>query len=437
MAAPRRWVAGVAVVVLAAAVTGLVLTRGDETGPRCTDKVLASRTPLLDPAGMKAQPDERLDTLVAAVSTFGRPFGEVLAGVGFDYGQWLHLYGVNGGVLAWTKNNAPVALLDAATLKPRWSLRPASSRTAWDVSADRFLLLDLDASAPTAVSSYDLGTGHRRWCAELGTAHADGDPVATAFLDSGDVLTALAAGDRIRVTRLAGTDGRERWHRELSGTGRADFLTPLTGDLALAGGVEEYRLAEPAPRSSAAPVITAFSTVDGRAAWTWASGADTAAHVVGVGGGRVLVTVRSRNGSRLLALDAKDGSVLWQRTPRNGAFEATLRGGVVLMRSPAGLDAYSVSEGRPLWALPVPKDRTYFPYGFVLDQMPSLDADRVLVPTTTALLALDVRTGTTTTYPLPTDGLSTTYWPYQLLVTDDLLGVVTNTGGVLARRAPE
>ena len=58
----------------------------------------------------------------------------------------------------------------------------------------------------------------------------------------------------------------------------------------------------------------------------------------------------------------------------------------------------------------------------------------MLVPTTTALVALDVRDGNQVGYPLPVDGVSTTYWPYQLLATPDLLGVVTNTGAVVTRR---
>ena len=84
----------------------------------------------------------------------------------------------------------------------------------------------------------------------------------------------------------------------------------------------------------------------------------------------------------------------------------------------------------------MPTDRTFFPYGFTLAQMPSLDEDHVLMPTTTGLVVLDVRDGSQEDHPLPVDGISTTYWPYQLAVTQDAIGVVTNTGGVVARRVP-
>jgi hypothetical protein len=35
---------------------------------------------------------------------------------------------------------------------------------------------------------------------------------------------------------------------------------------------------------------------------------------------------------------------------------------------------------------------------------------------------------------LPTDGVSTTYWPYQLAVSGGLIAVATNTGAVVVRR---
>jgi hypothetical protein len=122
--------------------------------------------------------------------------------------------------------------------------------------------------------------------------------------------------------------------------------------------------------------------------------------------------------------------------PQDAAFEATLRDGVVVMKSASALYGYDAATGKQLWTEKVPTDRTYFPYGFTLGQMPSLDDTHVLVPTTTDLVVLDVRDGSQRPYPLPVDGINTTYWPYQLLATPDLLGVMTNTGAVVARRQP-
>jgi len=434
---PSRWLAALVAVVVVAVGTVVVLrTVGDDEAASCSDALLEASSPLLDVAGMREQPDERLDVLTAAVAKLGPPFGEVLAGVGYDYDQWLHAYGVPGGVLTWTKNNAPVTFLDSVTLAPRWSLRPASNRTAWDASEDRFLLLDLDATKPTAVSSYDLDAGTQEWCTQLGAAHAEGDPVSTTFVDGGDVLTALFADDGMTLTRLSGKDGRQVWERRMTGVNRADYLGALSDGTAIAGGVEEYRLAEQADPDAGGDAVTAFSVEDGDPVWSWDPGTGSAAHVVGVADGRVIAVVRSAAGVELVALDDEDGTVLWQVRTRAGAFEASLRGAVVVTKSPAGLVAYDARSGAERWRFPTPTDRTYFPYGFTLGQMPSLDETHLLLPTTTSLEILDLTTGAAVEQPLPTDGVSTTYWPYQLLVTDDLIGVITNTGGVLVRRDP-
>lgn len=449
---PPRWVAALVAAVLVAVGAVVVVRAVSAEDPGCSDARVEARSPLLDVAGMAAQPDPRLDVLTTAVEEMEAPFGPVVAGVGYDYNQWLRAYGVPGGVLTWTKNNAPVTLLDAASLEPRWSLRPASTRSAWDASAERFLLLDLDEEKPTTVASYALEDGRQVWCTEVETSHAAGDPVSTTFTAGGDVLTALADTDTdsdadsdpdsnpgaaaMTITRLAGEDGAERWQRRVSGVGRADYLGVLSETIAVAGGVEEFRLAEAPDPEYSGGGVTAFSLVDGAPVWAWDPGPGAAAHVIGVDAGRVVAVLRSAAGVELVALDDEDGSVLWQVRTRGGAFEATLRGSVVITKSPDGLVGYDARNGEVSWRFPTPTDRTYFPYGFTLAQMPSLDEDHVLLPTTTSLGVLRLSTGTATSQPLPTDGVSTTYWPYQVLVTDDLIGVITNTGGVFTRREP-
>ncbi len=433
---PSRWLAALvaAVVVVVGAIVVLLVVRNDDDDAACNDARIEASSPLLDINGMGEQPDERLDELTAAVQKMEAPIGEVVAGVGYDYDQWLRAYGVPGGVLTWTKNNAPVTLLDSGTLEPRWSLRPAGNRSAWDASEDRFLLLDLDAKKPTAVASYDLDDGSRKWCSVLGASHNDGDPVSTTFVEGGDVLTALSAGGAVAVTRLSGKDGSQVWERRMTGVDRADFLGTLSDEIAIAGGVEEFRLAEQADPGAAGDAVTAFSVEDGRSVWSWDPGAGSAAHVVGVADGRVIAVVRSASGVELVALDDEDGTVLWQVRTSGGAFEATLRGAVVVTKSPAGLVGYDARSGAERWRFPTPTDRTYFPYGFTVSQMPSLDDNHMLLPTTSSLQVLDLTTGDAVEERLPVDGVSTTYWPYQLMVTDDLIGVITNTGGVFARR---
>jgi outer membrane protein assembly factor BamB len=434
---PRaRWIA--VLVVLAVIAVGAIVLVVRMRQESCGAEHVDAHSPLLSPAGMTKEPDERLSTVSDAVDAMGPPFGEVRAGVGFDYGQWLHLYGVAGGLLAWTKNNAPVTLLDEHTLKARWSLRPLRKRTAWDASEDRFLLLDLASHRPTQVASYDLANGHEQWCVSLGADQAAGEPVSTTFLDGEAVLVALPGKSGLKVARLAAQDGRTVWQRELTGLDRGDFLSPLGEDLFVAGGTEEYRLAQANASTPAGPVISAYSVLDGDPQWSWSAPANTLVHVVGIAsdatGDRIIAVSRSAQGTRLFALSAT-GAELWTTTPDAVAYESTLRGGVVLMRSRAGLDGYDAASGKLLWHRAVPADRTYFPYGFTLAQMPSLDDSHLLMPTTTALRVLDLRTGTDQAFALPVDGISTTYWPYQLAVTPGLIGVVTNIGGVVVSRA--
>jgi hypothetical protein len=429
---PKGWVAAFAASMLVALVAVVVVVRVQQAG--CTDDVVdPPRSPLLSSAQRAEQPDGRLDGLASTVEKMDAPFGEVLAGVGYDYDQWLHLYGIEDGVLAFTKNNAPVTLLDPNSLKPRWALRPATMRTAWDAFGDRFVLLDLSSKRGTRVSSYDVNDGHRAWCAKLTQKQASGEPVATTFLDGGDLITALPDGRHVALTRLSGRTGKKTWSRSYAGAGRADFLGPLTDDLVLVGGTEEFRLAEPRPDTRGGPMISAVEASDGNPVWTWNGPDDSMAHVVGVNDGTVIVVERTTDGVRLFALD-DSGKEVWSTTPFDLAYEATLRDGVVVMKSRGALYGYDAATGKPLWDDAVPSDRTYFPYGFTLGQMPSLDDGHLLVPTTTALLSLDIHDGSQKTYPLPVDGINTTYWPYQLLVTPDLLGVVTNTGAVVARR---
>ncbi|MGO4254987.1 outer membrane protein assembly factor BamB family protein [Marmoricola sp. RAF53] len=432
----RTWLPIAVAGALVAAVIGVVAIRSD---PLTCAKRVDAKSPLLSVDGMAAQPDQRLDTLAAAVNGWADPFGPVRAGVGYDYDQWLHLYGLSDGLLALTKDNARMSLVDDASLEARWSLVPATKRTAWDASDDDFLLLDLTKDSPTRVGSFDLASGKESWCLEVPAAHADGEPVATTYLDGGsgkgDVLVALPKDAGLLVTRLRGKDGQVVWSKTLTGVGRGDYLGPLDQDTFVLGGVEEYRLATPDPKGRGGAVIRAFAQKDGAREWTWDADPGTAAHVVGVHDGHTLVVTATAGRSALLALDDEGGEV-WRIRPAGDAVESTLRGDVVLMRTKTGLDAYDAATGKPRWHTDVPTDRTYFPYGFTLSQMPSLDATHVLMPTTTALRVLDVTTGKSAPYPLPTDGISTTYWPYQLAVTPKLLGVVTNTGGVVADRIP-
>ena len=120
--------------------------------------------------------------------------------------------------------------------------------------------------------------------------------------------------------------------------------------------------------------------------------------------------------TRLTALDEK-GDEVWSTTPaRETTFDATLLSGRILVRAGNRWSAYDAEDGRRLWTRLLPERPQFLPYGFELDSIPLLDADHALIGGTTALHTLDLRTGTMTSARLPTDGINTTYWPYQVAV---------------------
>ena len=108
--------------------------------------------------------------------------------------------------------------------------------------------------------------------------------------------------------------------------------------------------------------------------------------------------------------------------------------GRLLVRAGNRWSAYDAEDGRRLWTRLLPERPQFLPYGFELDSVPLLDADHALIGGTTALHTLDLRNGTMTSARLPTDGINTTYWPYEVVVSPGLVGVATNTGAVVVRR---
>ena len=137
---------------------------------------------------------------------------------------------------------------------------------------------------------------------------------------------------------------------------------------------------------------------------------------------------------QLTAID-RDGKEVWSLVPSPGmAFDAALRTGRVLVRAGDAVVGVRPHRRPSAVAAHVPAEPQFLPYGFELDSVPLLDADHVLIGGTTALHTLDLRTGSMTSAALPTDGINTTYWPYQLAVSDRLIAVATNTGAVVVRR---
>ena len=108
---------------------------------------------------------------------------------------------------------------------------------------------------------------------------------------------------------------------------------------------------------------------------------------------------------------------------------------MLVTRAERVLTGYDLA-GSKVWTATVRSKDQPFPYGFELAAQPSLDEGHRLLAGTAALHRLDVRTGALHDFPLPRDGINTTWWPYQLVATAQSVLVVTNTGAVVIDRGP-
>lgn len=431
---------GTALLAVIAAVGAVAVTRVRGGCGEGVESLPASRSssPFLDASERRREPDHDRDALVRALG-HGGPFGPVLGAVGYHYEQWAQLSSFDTGLGVRTRDNPDFTML-GADLRPRWSVHVPAHQSSWDADDHTYLVATLGAQQPVQLLGLDLRTGERRWCAEPGGRVRSSDAFATQFLDDGDVVVLRGRAGHERVLRLSGGEGATRWSRTVDAAD-GDFLGSVGGGLLLAGGTPDYDLLDPRAlqRRRAGPALVAVSASDGRTRWRRESPAGTGLHVLGTDPGTGVAVVARwsahRRSGTLIGLD-RNGRVLWSRVPVRGArFDSALRSGRVLVRSGSRWSAYDARTGEVRWRRTMPSRPQFLPYGFELGDIPLLDGDHVLLGTTTALRVLDLRDGSMPTQAhLPTDGINTTYWPYQVVVTDRLVGVATNTGAVVLRR---
>jgi hypothetical protein len=424
---------GALVLVLVAAGVVVVVALARDRSPSCggdEHRVGGSEVPTVLAAGAADTDDPRLNHLVRAANGWG--LGTVVGEVGYDYGQWVSVTGLPGGRLGVVTKRDPVLGVLDDDLHARWGIRQAPVQHAYDVDDTRYVQLELAKDRPLQVSTYRLSDGHRSWCAEVGsTPTRYGDPLATALLADGDLLVvADATGPRATVTRLGGRTGHPQWTRTLGGIDRGDTATAL-GAVVVVGGRSAAELGDPSVPAPAGAALTALDPATGQTRWTWGGGQQV--HVLGAADGDVVLAAVAAGGRRIVAVDG-NGHARWSVPAPVGTTDLALRGPVVVARTPTALVGLDATSGRERWRVGYSDHPQFFPYGFDLESQPMLDARHLLLGTTAAVRTLDLTTGQMASHPLPSDGINTTYWPYQLAVSGDLLAVVTNTGTVVLRR---
>ena len=401
----------------------------------------ASSSPFLDADQRAQQPDANRDTLVRTLEADPPPFGEVLGAVGYHYEQWAHVSAFAQGIGVRTRDNPDFTMLDDTTLQPRWSVQVRTNRSTYDASDRRYLVATMPSNSAPDLVSLDAGNGKRVWCTTLdGSTVRPDDAFATYVLDDQDVAVLRpASGEREQLLRLDGRDGSQMWQRTLDADS-GDFLGDMGDGTLLVGGRPQFELLDPASvQRPAGPSLVLVSARDGRTIWTRPAGAGVGVHVLGTDPDTRTAFLQERNAAtrstRLISID-RAGHQVWSVDPAGGTtVDAALRSGRVLVRAGNRWSAYAADDGRRLWTRLVPAKPQFLPYGFQLDDVSMLDDDHALIGGTNGLHTLALATGTMTSAPLPTDGINTTYWPYEVAVSPGLIAVATNTGAVVVRRA--
>lgn len=371
--------------------------------------------------------DRRLQRLIDTAGGWG--LGEVVGAVGYDHNRFIEFAGLPDALGVWRRGDPVFVVTDPADGHPLWGLRQAEQRRTWDASARRFVSVGVPAGTSPEISVRRLEDGRQVWCARVPDTPVEAaDPISTAVLENQDVLFLAGKVGSQRLTSLSGSSGRVRWTQPLRGIDRGDFIGIGQQGTLVVGGRPPYELSE--PPSPDRDVLSGLEADSGRTRWTHRVPAGTTASAIGDDGGIVAMLQRAET-DELVALDEETGRVLWRQSLAGADHDATVRGGVVLVRTERRLAAHDLATGKPLWSNPIRRQPQRFPYGFRLAEQPMRSDHELVLGATDALVVLDVRSGSERELPLPTDGLSTTYWPYRVVTTPDGLALATNTGAVL------
>lgn len=381
--------------------------------------------------------DPRVTNLAHHLQAIGPP----MAGVGYDHDRWLNLAALEHDLVAWTKRNPTWTVLDGQTLRPRWGAKSPPAGMTWTASTKRFYAIEVGKRV--RVNALRISDGRADWCTTL-AGPARNDQVATALTPTGTtssdgLIVATPSRTGATLTKLSGNNGKPSWQATLAAL--PDSIISPDEQTLVVGGMDFGTAFDPAEIARAKPAqLLAFRPNDGTPKWTWTAPQPGTLRILGADRGAVLIALVTPNRVFVSRINSEGVARTLFSLPEQD-LQATVRGTLLITREKSPherLTGRDAATGRIRWQQPVPRQPQYFPYGYDLASAPSVDVKHLLLGTTEALVVLNTHTGQHRSYPLPTDGINTTYWPYQVVLTGDgrSTGVVTNTGAVVTSGQP-
>ncbi|MQW77953.1 PQQ-binding-like beta-propeller repeat protein [Nocardioides sp. dk4132] len=368
----RHWkpLLAVAVVLLAA----LVYVGQDRWRHRCGAGV---ETLDAGDIGQVLQPGAAISgadpALLGALEALPAPFGSLVAGRAFEGSMSRPSVGAvdadtaylaSGSGLLDGEYDGQVVLTDVATGAARWGVGVREYGAGGGPVGDLFLTLGIPADRAPQLAAYDVGSGERVACTEIGEDAETGfDPaLGSTSVAGGDVVVAREDPEGgLALSRLDPRSGEERWRRAVEHRGPQAVLDDA-GPVVVSSAYGRSDLLGGANLQPGQVVgLTALDTESGEPAWTWPSAVPKShavqAEVVGTDteAGRVYALVRTWSGepssarARVVAIDA-DGEEVWSRGLPGDHCDAALWGELVVTAcgrpALAGLD---VATGAPRW----------------------------------------------------------------------------------------
>ena len=232
--------------------------------------------------------------------------------------------------------------------QPAWTyaMNGAAAGVIWLSSAGGSLYVT--SEGPLSVHAVNAGSGRERWVAEV-TGGKQGDAVLGPVTVADGTVYAAASGGRVNA--FADGDGSRRWVSAPLGGGPPAAPVVIGSTVCVLMGTEKAADEAGGTRTLVEGVLYGLATATGRVKWR------TEGNRLLLGDpSRGQVIAETRDGERIVALDADSGDERWSLPKQDSVVLAT--GAKLLYATGSGkaneLAAYDLSTGERRWKSPTP-----------------------------------------------------------------------------------